>query len=167
MINDEIKDKDEIKNIIRFKQSSSVWKVGQDEIEILYNGCHGGWGISDKAVKLYNSKKLEIDPSWSPILDGSFSSLDEIERHDKILIQIYHELGDKMNGRHSCIRVCAILKEYEKYYDIDEYDGWESVNIDIAQYKYDTLKSTMKDILIDDTISSDDKISKLTTFLNL
>lgn len=139
----------------------------EDQIELLYNGCYGGWGISDEAYELYNLKMLEKDPTFQPFIIKNKHLLDlDIERHDPILVQIYHEIGEKMNDKYCKIKVKKIPKKYENYYSIDEYDGLETVRINILEYEFDTLKSTLKEILIDDKISSDDKISKFAKILD-
>jgi hypothetical protein len=140
----------------------------KDQIELLYNGCYGGWGISTEAYNLYNLKMLEKDSSFEP-LDKQYkcSFENNIERHNPILVQIYHEIGKKMNDTYSKICVKTIPKKYENYYIITEYDGIESVVINHIQYEYDTFKSTLKEILIDDTILSDAKINKLIKMLDL
>jgi len=143
----------------------------EDQIEVLYNGCYGGWEISNEAYELYNLKMLEKDPTYQPyVKKGDYyyqETYKEIERNDPILLQIFHEIGIKMNVKYSKICVETFPKKYEKYYWISEYDGLESVVINKVAYEYDTLKSTLKEILVDDTISSDDKISKFMKMINV
>lgn len=33
--------------------------ISEEEIEVLYNACYGGWGIRDKAKELYKLRKTE------------------------------------------------------------------------------------------------------------
>ena len=83
--------------------------INEDEIEILYNINCGGWGISKKAIELYN---LRISHNLSEF------GKDVCCRNDPILIQIYKELGDDFNDMLSKIQIKKILKKYENYYYI-------------------------------------------------
>lgn len=62
------------------------------------------------------------------------SNLSKLEknfcRNDPILIQIYKELGNDFDGMCSKSRIEKILKKYEYFYYIEEYDGKESIKID-------------------------------------
>lgn len=110
---------------------------------------------------------LEKDPNFKPLLNEDKRSFeDNIERHNPILVEIYHEIGARMSCSYCQIIVETIPKRYENYYEIIEYNNVEQVKIDEYKYQYDTLKSTLKDILINDTISSDNKISKVIEILD-
>ena len=65
--------------------------INEERIEVLYNTCYGGWGISDKAMELYKLRNIN---------DNSMEyECDELLcRTDPILIQIYNELGDDAQG---------------------------------------------------------------------
>lgn len=109
--------------------------------KIVYNGCYGGFNISDAAYELYAELAgIKIYPekdSWctyyytSPptgdkALDDERDCLysSDMSRHDPFLVKVVEELGDKANG------MCAKLRIYETESDryiIEEYDGFESV----------------------------------------
>lgn len=121
-------------------------ETDNEEIEILYNDCYGGWGISNKARELYalrrkNSRNLCI-------------------RSDPILIQIYNELGDEFDVKYSNTVTTKIPKKYENYYYISEYDGLETVEIDYIKYELDNLKKNIKEILGNNSIDNDEKINQ-------
>jgi hypothetical protein len=100
-------------------------------IEILYNDCYGGYGVSKQALQMYNDRKLAIDPSWNIIEFDHYLS-----RSDPLLIQIYKEIGkEAFSERYASVEIQEIPKKYEKCFLIDEYDGKESVDIDYNYYK--------------------------------
>lgn len=49
----------------------------------------------------------------------------DISRNDKCLIQVVEELGEEANGSYSNLEVVEI--ENGRWYKIDEYDGYESI----------------------------------------
>ena len=122
-----------------------------NNIQILYNVCYGGFSPSDKAVELYNLRKLEIDPSYQCILSCVL-----IDRDDPILVKIYHELGRNFDVNYSNTNVFLLDKKYKNYYVINEYDGMEMVSIDINRYKLDNVKR-----ILHNQQSNDKKIAEL------
>jgi len=120
-----------------------------EEIEVLYNARYGGWGISDKAMKLYTLRRTKNSTYYLR------------RRNDPILIQIYKELGDEFDGKeYSKTSIEKIPKKYENYYFISEYDGLETVEIDYTKYELDILKQKIKEILENNNIDNDEKINQ-------
>ena len=130
----------------------------QEMIEVLYNDCYGGYGISKKATKLYNDRMLANDSAFIPVEDK-----EEISRTDKVLIEIYKEIRTDIDTKYSKIKIEFIPKKYEKHFFIEEYDGKENVAIDYNRY----TMNTMRDVLKDDTLHNDEKINKLNSILNI
>ena len=122
----------------------------EEEIEVLYNDCYGGWGISQKAYELYKTRNNNVSPRGSR----------KIIRTDPILIQIYHELGKDFDTKYSKTEIDIFPKKYANYINIKEYDGLESVDIDYAQYELDNIKNKIKEIL-HSALSNDEKINEL------
>ena len=123
----------------------------EEEIEVLFNDCYGGWQISNKANKLYELRKTEKSENYIR------------KRSDPILVQIYKELGDEFDGgKHSKTEIEKIPKKYEKYYIISEYDGLETVEIDYTLYELDHLKQKIKEILENNHMDNDEKINQFT-----
>jgi len=107
--------------------------------KIVYNACYGGFGLSDKAYELYAEMAgITLFPEenygsntyWTepdnddPTQDRSWLYANDLDRHDKILVQVVEQLGKEANG------MCANLKIYKTdsdKYIIEEYDGYESV----------------------------------------
>lgn len=108
------------------------------------------WRISNKARKLYTLRKT----------DNSNNYLSK--RSDPILIQIYKELGNEFNGdKTSKTSIKKIPKKYENCYNISDYDGLETVEIDYIKYELNNLKKNIKDILENNSINNDEKINQL------
>jgi hypothetical protein len=124
-----------------------------EEIEVLYNNCYGGWGVSNKAKDLYKLRKM--NNSINDYLS---------KRSDPILIQIYHELGDEFDQKYSKTAIEKIPKKYEKYYFISEYDGLETVEIDYTKYKLDNLYSKIK-IILQHNYDNNTKINEIEQFI--
>ena len=86
--------------------------------KVVYNARYGGFSLSKEASQYLNDK-------YSMGISIEFGFLpDNIERHDKRLIECVELLGEKANG------FCANLKIAEistTTYRIDEHDGFESV----------------------------------------
>ena len=127
-----------------------------EEIEILYNICYGGWGISKKTIELYKlrSNLTELNFNYNYCC-----------RNDTILIQIYKELGDEFDDKYSRTKIKKILKKYENYYYIDEYDGKEFVKIDYTKYKLDNIYNKIKEILQSNT-NNNIKINEIEKFIS-
>jgi hypothetical protein len=106
-------------------------------VEILYNKAFGGFGFSSEAMNEYYNRKQTVDPS-------SFSEY-EIERHDPVMLQIVKELGPRANGYGAKLGIQSIPSHFVKYYEIDEYDGSESVRIKYDAYRIDAAKALLRD----------------------
>jgi hypothetical protein len=132
--------------------------VNEEEIEILLNICYGGWNISKKAIELYKLRS----PSYN-ITENHFDYY--FNRDDPILVQIYKELGNEFDDRYSKTIITKILKKYENYYDIDEYDGRECVKINYAKYKLDNIYNEIKKILQSNSNDST-KINEIEQFVS-
>lgn len=98
--------------------------------KIIYNNCHGGYGISPKALK-WLKKNTPIDSIWHD--DGiqtvynnvCLGKLLDKSRTDEYLIELLEEKGtDYVSG------LCSQLKVYNagsSIVRIEAYDGRESV----------------------------------------
>lgn len=78
-------------------------------MKIVINACFGGFGLSEKAVKLLEEKGCDR----------------RVERNDPRLVEVVEQLGDEANDRFSKLKVVEIPDDID--WNIDEYDGWESV----------------------------------------
>ena len=130
----------------------------EEEIEILINNCYGGWNISKKAFELYKLRNPNCN-----LTENEFDYY--FDRHDPILVQIYKELGNDFDGKYSKTKIKKILKKYENYYDIDEYDGKECVKINYTKYKLDNIYNKIKKILQSNN-NDNTKINEIEQFIS-
>lgn len=77
--------------------------------KVVYNGCYGGFSLSDQAKKWLAERGVEC--------------VSGLERHDKLLVECVETLGESASGRYSSL----CIKTVDRYYRIDEYDGREAV----------------------------------------
>jgi hypothetical protein len=89
-------------------------------MKIVINRCHGGFGLSEKAQKLFCQYSMIEWNDWQE--DWSYY---DIERNDQYLVRVVEELGDVANSRFSELKIVEIPDEVE--WQIDEYDGLEWV----------------------------------------
>ena len=90
--------------------------------KVVINACYGGFGISEQAKEdLAKKKGMSVDDISIYLFD--------MDRDDTDLISLIEEKGvEYVNGELSSLTV----EEYdeEKYsYSINEYDGWESLEL--------------------------------------
>lgn len=90
-------------------------------MRVIYNACYGGFGLSDKALTLYNDYRKD---AGLPVVKWCV----EIKpRHDPLLLAVIDQLGHDANGDFSELKIKEIPPEYTNCYEIREYDGWERV----------------------------------------
>ena len=112
----------------------------EETIEVLYNSGYGGYGLSDKAKKMFKERKTNEDS--------------EVDRDTPLILQIFRELGVEFSDKYCDVRIKKIPKKYKNFYEFAEYDGKEKVIIDFDKYD---LVST----LFHDTMTDGEKIIKL------
>lgn len=137
----------------------------EETISVLYNKCYGGFGVSEKAIDLYNQRMKDLNPEHKYVdtNDEYYFYYENKIRSNPILVQIYNELGKEFNrGKYNNIKIYNIPKKYENHYTIEKYDGYEDVIIEIEKYKLDNIEQIVKNT----NISSDEKINEIIKFLN-
>lgn len=90
--------------------------------KIVINKCHGGFGLSDAAMRRYAEIKNIEDVNTIHI---SRLAPYDIRRDDPALVQVVEELGEKSSDRHASLRVIEIPEGVS--WLIEEYDGLEHV----------------------------------------
>lgn len=86
------------------------------ERKVVYNDCHGGFGLSDEAKQL--AFELTGDKKWVDDYDYK-----EDERHNETLVAVVEALGDKASGQCADLKIRTVSGSYR----IDYYDGLETV----------------------------------------
>jgi len=159
ILNDNDDNHDKYKgNLLEITKEMVEEEKEEEMIEVLYCNCYGGWGMSEKAIKMYKDRKREKNKQIS---EDSYSILRySLERHDPNLIEIYKELGKEFDDKYSKSEIEEIPKKYENYYTISEYDGLESVNIDYYRYDNEMYKINIETILKSE-MNNDEKIKEL------
>jgi hypothetical protein len=112
----------------------------EESIEVLYNAGYGGYGLSDKAKKMFEERKTNED--------------DEDDRDTPLILQIFHELGVEFSDKYCKVKSKKIKKKYKDFYKFSEYDGKEDVYIDYSKYE-------LVSILLHETMTDSEKINKL------
>jgi len=98
-----------------------------NQTEVLYNRCYGGFSISDEAV---NELKKRL-PN-----ENITKTLFNFNRTHPVILEVYHLLGsERFSGKHARIEVEYINTKYKDHIRIREYDGVEDIEIDINSYK--------------------------------
>ena len=102
-------------------------------MKIVINRCHGGFGLSKKAILRYAEIKgielVESEPDVYTYINEVNEEVYFIEwkicRDDPVLAQVVEELGDSANGAYCKLNVVEIPDDVD--WVIDDYDGVEWV----------------------------------------
>lgn len=84
--------------------------------KVAYNTCYGGFSLSRKAELLYRE--------LTGMKEDDYLDVDDLARHDPVLIKVIETLGSEANGSHARIAIRTIDSSA---YRISEYDGAERV----------------------------------------
>lgn len=92
-------------------------------MKVVINNCYGGFNVSQKVFEY-------LDKVGAPKhIDEMY--LDD-NRNEPYLVEAVETLGEEANGSHSKLFVV----EWPSFlpYKIEEYDGWESIDLDMAKF---------------------------------
>lgn len=114
--------------------------------KVVVNGCYGGFGISNAAIRRYAEiKGIELvwvprtqygDKDWEYHYehwervgveddDDRYFSYYDLDRTDPALVQVVEEMGTDADGDNAQLRVVDIPDDVKWY--IDDYDGIETI----------------------------------------
>lgn len=132
---------------------SKIEEDTTNKIGVLYNDCYGGFNISEKAFEMYNEKTEK----------GELKSMHFLCRHNPVLIEILNEIGEEeFSGDCAAIKVQYIDKKYKNFYNIEEYDGMEHVEILYDRYNLYLINTIAFDVVF----TNDEKIEKIKGIFN-
>lgn len=105
-------------------------------IKILYNDCYGGFGFSEEFAAAYKERTgREVN---------TFSQLFRAVRADPVAVELFERLGAKRaSGEYASLAVREIPALFERYWTIEEYDGNESVHVNVNEAYADLLHQYM------------------------
>ena len=105
-----------------------------DTYKVVINGCYGGFGLSQLALSvLYKNYPDMVEMRKDYWGEEVMCLREEVERHDKRLIEVVETLGSgDASGDYAKLVIETI---YNPVYRVSEYDGYESIH---AQDIYDS-----------------------------
>lgn len=151
------------KMAVKEDQSSVVSPVACSEpadtsgfCEVMYNRNYGEFSTSLCFDEEYNRRMLAINPLYKAKETGRLYF--EPERDDPVAIQVLKDLGRKASSdKYASLYICRIPIRYKGFYRINEYDGFESVEI-----KYDAYRvARIKDITVNSSLSNDERLREI------
>ena len=101
-------------------------------MKVVINRCYGGYGISEEAERILLMTLGE---------EGS----NEMERHNPVFVSLVENMGEAVNGSFAKLEVIEIEDGLD--YDVDEYDGYESVTEYISVYEHELRSGLSEDKL--------------------
>lgn len=96
--------------------------------KVVINACWGGFWLSDESRFLYNEIRK---PS---VVDREFC-----QRNDPVLILLVEKLGARAGGANSRLEVRSIELGASQHWEIDEYDGMETIVVREGVVKQEPL----------------------------
>ena len=110
-------------------------------VEILYNDCYGGFDFSAAFLEEYQKRTgapMEILSDYVRVGANSI-------RCDPMAITIFEEKGSEWcSGLNSSLEFREIPAIFERYWEIEDYDGNEHVRILISEALADILETFMQ-----------------------
>jgi hypothetical protein len=83
-------------------------------MKIIINTCYGGFGLSEKALAIFNERSGTVNTYGR-----------DITRNNPILVEIVEQLGEAADGGFAELKVVEIPDDVK--WQIEEYDGNEWV----------------------------------------
>lgn len=110
-------------------------------IKILYNDCYGGFNFSCKFLEEYKARTGKTLDTYKALFRQGPDSI----RCDPTAISIVEERGSEWaSGDHSEIAIREIPAVFARYWTIEDYDGDETVCVDVSAALADILQTFME-----------------------
>ena len=94
--------------------------------KVVINGCYGGFGLSQLALNILYKNHPDMVEVYEDYRGNEKMYLsDEVERHDKRLIEVVETLGSELASG-ACANL-VIKTIYNPVYRVSEYDGYETI----------------------------------------
>lgn len=109
-------------------------------IKILYNDCYGGVEFSKAFEAEYKARTGRELKAHQRLYRTGPDSI----RCDPVAIAIFEEKGSEWcSGDHSILAIRKVPKIFERYWEVDEYDGDETVRVNRSEALADCLHAFM------------------------
>ena len=153
--------------------------IVNNEFALVYNACHGGFDISNEAIKFINEITNKHYYNHESELENNIGGLkpiycDYIKRTYPPLIMAIEKYQEKVNGDCAKLKIIWIDIKYKNCWKINEYDGKESIVISpekelvvllrektIEEFESMTYLDLKEFVMNLKNISSDNKINML------
>ena len=119
-------------------------------MKVLVNKCYGGYGTSKEAglewLKRTCAVYTVLEDSYHLIveIDGERHYMDQLDRTDPVLIEIFEEFGSEFtSGMHAELEIQEIPDGCE--YEIGEYDGTEWIDETWINVTVEELKTGLSE----------------------
>lgn len=110
-------------------------------IKILYNDCYGGFAFSQPFLDEFKARTGRTLETYKALFRIGPESI----RCDPTSIAIFEERGSEWcSGQHSALEMREIPAIFANYWEIDEYDGNETVRVNVDSALADCLETFME-----------------------
>ena len=97
-----------------------------DTYKVVINGCYGGFELSQLALNILYKNHPDMVEVYENYKGEDVMYLsDEVERHDKRLIEVVEALDSELASGDCANLVIETI--YNPVYRVSEYDGYESI----------------------------------------
>jgi hypothetical protein len=127
-------------------------------IPVIVHGKNSAFQFSREAIEEYNKRKRQND-DFTPLVYKK-AKRDDMLRFDPVMAQVVQDLGNRASAWNVAFTVHEIEERYKDYITIDEYDGYEHLNIENATYILDQIQK-----VVDGEQTDDEKLWKIEDLL--
>lgn len=113
--------------------------------KVVYNACHGGFGMSKEGLDAYHQLSSE-----------HVTHAECIERDDPILIHLVETMVHTIHDENSRLKIKEFPMKYKSFLQWHDYDGLESIAVDYDEYLIYHIQH-----VIHTQLSSDEKVARI------